>query len=106
MGTNTVQLTDQQCVALGQAMDTIPTMALWPGGVLRAQTDEITYRKVSVLDLDALAKTFASFGECLGHTLREHEATTAELRELRHAQRSMQIFLGTYRDTRENDEQP
>ncbi|MGC7299772.1 hypothetical protein RA988_25035, partial [Mycobacteroides abscessus subsp. massiliense] len=63
--------------------------------VLRTGTDK-DHEAVPVLDLDALVKTIAHFGEYIGRTLHAHEATATELRELRAVQHSIQMFLGIY----------
>ncbi|MDM2402061.1 Uncharacterised protein [Mycobacteroides abscessus subsp. massiliense] len=97
MSTNVIQITDQQAMAIGRALSTVPTIALEGGAVLRTGTDD-DHEAVPVLDLDALVKTIAYFGESMGRTLRAHEATAAELGELRRGQRAMQQFLGTYRE--------
>ncbi|MBN7567140.1 hypothetical protein D2E64_18200 [Mycobacteroides abscessus] len=95
MSTNVIQITDQQAMAIGRALATVPTIALEGTAVLRTGTDK-DHEAVPVLDLDALVKTIAHFGEYIGRTLHAHEATATELRELRAVQHSIQMFLGTY----------
>jgi hypothetical protein len=97
MSANAVQITDEQCNAIGRALHTVPTVALSDGRVLRTGATA-DHRAVPMLDLDALVRTFVSIGECVSRVLREHEATADELRELRDTQRAMQRFLGTYRE--------
>ncbi|SIC19629.1 hypothetical protein [Mycobacteroides abscessus] len=92
MGTNTVQLTPEQAAALNRVLATVPTIALWPGEVVRTTT------RPASLDVDALVKTFASIAQCLTRELRAHEATATELRTLRQAQHIIQTFLCTVPD--------
>lgn len=100
MHANVIQITDNQATTIRQALYTVPAIALGDSTVLRTATDA-AQRAVPALDLDALAKTIANFGECMGRTLRAHEATAAELHELRQGQRALQHFLGTYREPAE-----
>ncbi|GLE59064.1 hypothetical protein NJBCHELONAE_43750 [Mycobacteroides chelonae] len=94
MRSNTVQITDAQAITIGLALSTVPTIGLADGAILRTDANSA----VKVLDLDALVKTIARVGECLARTLRDHDATVAELAELRRVQLAMQQFLGTYHE--------
>lgn len=97
MRNNTVQITDAQAITIGLALSTVPTIALSDSAVLRTDTEDAN-SAAKVLDLDALVKTIAYFGESMGRTLRDHDAIAAELAELRRVQNAMQQFLGTYRE--------